>query len=115
MVHEEIVLLREMERLFKASCVAQHLNSHPHIEVDACMIRIDELVELLLFLQLCVAVDEQRCVLAVRQSSHMKCLQIGRQLRHSLSIQELLNDIGRLDEANRLLVLLDGLLVLVYA
>lgn len=86
MVHEELVLFGEMQRFFVASRVAQHLHRHLDVEMDPGMVRVDELVQLLLLFQLGVAVNQQRGVLAVRQTSHVQRLQIRRQLRHSLRV-----------------------------
>ena len=57
-------------------------------------------MELLLLLQLRVAVDQQRRVLAVRQALLVQRLQVLRQLRHALRVQELANYVRRLHEAD---------------
>lgn len=112
-VHEELVLFGEMKRLFVAAGIAKHLDGHLDIEVDSGVIGVDKLVELLLLFELRVAVDQQRGVLAIREASLVQRLQIRGQLRHSLRVEELFDHVGGLDKPDRLLVLLDGLVVLV--
>lgn len=113
MIHEELVFFGEMKRLFVAAGVAKHFDGHLDIEVDSGVIGVDELVELLLLFELRVAVDQQRGVFAIGEASLVQRLQISGQLRHSLRVEELFDHVGGLDKPDRLLVLLDSLVVLV--
>ena len=81
--------------------------------METATVRVDELLQFVALVHLAVAVDQERGVLRVRQSLVVQRLQVRRQAGQTLRVQEPADHVGGLDKPDRLLVLLDSLVVLV--